>query len=134
MVTSENQEYKEYEGTQLERILRFLQKYAEGDFSESIPIPENENEFAQLLVGLNQVTDHIRELIREKDRATAMRCLAEEALRQSEERYNSFSEDLNVGAYRNTAGAKGEFIQVNPALVRMFGYDTKEELLRLMLA
>jgi PAS domain S-box-containing protein len=40
-----------------------LQKYATGDFSESIQIPEKEDEFAEILVGLSLMVDDIRELI-----------------------------------------------------------------------
>jgi PAS domain S-box-containing protein/putative nucleotidyltransferase with HDIG domain len=52
----------------------------------------------------------------------------EESLRQSEERYRSLMDNLNVGVYRNTPGPKGKFIEANPALVKMFGYTAKEEI------
>jgi PAS domain S-box-containing protein len=55
---------------------------------------------------------------------------SEAALRQSEERYRSLVNNLNVGVYRNTPGPHGCFIQVNPALVRMYGYDSVEEFLQ----
>jgi len=41
----------------------------------------------------------------------------------------SLTENINVGIYRNTPGRKGKFIEVNPALVKMFGYKSKAELL-----
>lgn len=50
---------------------------------------------------------------------------------ESERKYRSLVEHLNVGIYRNTPGEKGSFIEVNQALVRMFGYENKEELLEL---
>jgi hypothetical protein len=49
------------------------------------------------------------------------------ALAESEERYRSLVNNLNVGVYRNTPGPHGRFIQVNPALARMHGYDSVEE-------
>jgi PAS domain S-box-containing protein len=52
---------------------------------------------------------------------------AEQALRESEARYRSLVEQMPDGLYRSTPD--GKFIEVNPALVRMFGYDSKEELL-----
>ena len=55
----------------------------------------------------------------------------EESLRQSEERYHSLMDNLNVGVYRNTPGPKGKFIEVNPALVTMVGYSDKEEILQI---
>ncbi len=59
---------------------------------------------------------------------------SEEALRASEERYRSLTEHLNVGIYRNTVGPRGRFIEANPAIVRMFGYDSREEFLSVEVA
>ncbi|MCY3019220.1 MAG: PAS domain S-box protein, partial [Planctomycetota bacterium] len=56
---------------------------------------------------------------------------AEEAVRQGEERYRSLVDNLNVGVYRNTTGKHGRLIEVNPALVQMFGYSTKEEFMQI---
>ncbi len=53
--------------------------------------------------------------------------LAEEALRQSEGKYRTLTNNLNVGVYRNTAGPKGRFIEANPAIVQLFSYDSREE-------
>jgi len=55
---------------------------------------------------------------------------AEEALRISEIKYRSLAENLNVGVYRNTIGSEGKFIEANPAIVDMFGFDKKEDFLR----
>jgi len=54
---------------------------------------------------------------------------AEEALRKSEEKYRTLTENVNTGIYRNTVGHKGKFIEANPAIIQMFGYSTKEEFL-----
>jgi PAS domain S-box-containing protein/putative nucleotidyltransferase with HDIG domain len=56
---------------------------------------------------------------------------AELNLRQSEEKYKTLTENVNVGIYRNTADSKGKFIEVNSALVRMFGHENKEDFLKL---
>ncbi len=53
----------------------------------------------------------------------------EKALRESEERFKTLTENVNVGIYRNTVGPKGEFIEANPAIIKMFGYGSKEEFL-----
>jgi PAS domain S-box-containing protein len=52
---------------------------------------------------------------------------AEAALRQSEERYKTLTNNLHVGIYRNTAGPHGHFIEANPAIVEMFGYQSRNE-------
>ncbi len=51
---------------------------------------------------------------------------AEEALRESEERYRTLQANIPVGVFRSTP--KGKMISVNPAMVQMFGYDSEEEL------
>ena len=56
---------------------------------------------------------------------------AETALRESEEKYRSLTDNINVGIYRNTPGAEGRFIEANPAFIRMFGFESKDELLNL---
>ena len=54
---------------------------------------------------------------------------AEVALTESEQRYRSLVDNLNVGVYRNTPDADGRFLQANPALARMHGYDSVDELM-----
>jgi PAS domain S-box-containing protein len=53
------------------------------------------------------------------------------ALRKSEEKYKSLANNLNVGVYRNIVGPEGKFIEANPAIVTMFGFDSREEFLRI---
>jgi PAS domain S-box-containing protein len=52
---------------------------------------------------------------------------AEEALRESEERYRSLLEGIPVGLYRTTP--EGQIIDINPALVQMLGYPDRQALL-----
>ncbi|HHE36960.1 MAG TPA: PAS domain-containing protein, partial [Candidatus Cloacimonetes bacterium] len=47
---------------------------------------------------------------------------------ESLEKFKSLTDNLNVGVYRTTAGAKGKFIEVNPAFLKMFGFDNKDEI------
>jgi len=56
---------------------------------------------------------------------------AEEALRESEEKYRTLTDNLSVGVFRSTPGPKGNYIEVNSAYMRMFGFDQKETLLSL---
>jgi two-component system, cell cycle sensor histidine kinase and response regulator CckA len=52
---------------------------------------------------------------------------AEEALRRSEAHFRSVVEDAPYGIYR--ASIPGRFLQVNPALRKMLGYEQEQELL-----
>jgi PAS domain S-box-containing protein len=56
---------------------------------------------------------------------------AEEALRESEEKFRTLMENLNVGVYRNTAEEQGRFLLANTAQAHMLGYESVEELLSL---
>lgn len=52
---------------------------------------------------------------------------AEEALRKAEEKYRSIFENAIEGIFQNTP--EGRFLSVNPALARMLGFDSPEELI-----
>jgi len=52
---------------------------------------------------------------------------AEELLRQSEAKYRNLIETMPDGVYRSTP--EGKFIEVNNAMVRILGYDSKEDLM-----
>ncbi|MBI3471439.1 MAG: PAS domain S-box protein [Candidatus Solibacter usitatus] len=56
------------------------------------------------------------------------RNLAEKALRESEGRFQSLFENVAEGVYQSTP--EGRVLTVNPALVRMLGYDSEAEFLR----
>lgn len=56
---------------------------------------------------------------------------AEEALRDSEEKYRSLVNNVNIGIYRNTGDMSGRFLQANPAIVKIFGYDTVEDFMKI---
>lgn len=58
----------------------------------------------------------------------------QEALGKSEEKYKTFVNNVNVGIYRNTVGPKGKFIEANPAVIKMFGYESKDEFLSIDVA
>jgi PAS domain S-box-containing protein len=53
----------------------------------------------------------------------------EEALRRSEARYRSLVQSAVYGIYRSDA--EGRFLDVNPALIAMLGYDSPEQVMQL---
>jgi PAS domain S-box-containing protein len=54
---------------------------------------------------------------------------AEDALGRSEEKFRTLANNLNVGIFRRTIGPNPKFIEANPALVKLLGCSSKEELL-----
>ncbi|HKW64725.1 MAG TPA: PAS domain S-box protein [Candidatus Acidoferrum sp.] len=61
------------------------------------------------------------------NRDTTERKKAEEALQRSEADFRSLVEDAPYGIYR--ASVAGRLLQVNPALLRMLGYEQEQDLL-----
>lgn len=60
-------------------------------------------------------------------RDTSERKASEETLRQAEEKYRNIFEHSLDGIFQSTPA--GRFITVNPALARMWGYDSPEDLI-----
>src|SRR6266550_3106792 len=60
------------------------------------------------------------------------RCRAEAALRRSEESHRALVQHASYAIYRSSV--EGRFLTVNAALVRMLGYESKEQLLAVDLA
>ena len=55
---------------------------------------------------------------------------AEDALKVSEEKYRTITDNINAGIYRNMPEGNGKFIEVNPAFAGIFGFESKEEVLQ----
>ncbi len=69
----------------------------------------------------------IEHFIAVKEDITARKCL-EDALAASEQQYRTLFERMRDGFYRTTPD--GRFIDVNPALIAMYGYSSKDEMMR----
>ena len=74
---------------------------------------------------LQKAHDEMEQTIQER---TAKLQAANEALRESEQRFRTLFDRTPDGIYRSTPD--GRFLDVNPAMVRMFGYASKEEMLQ----
>ena len=80
-----------------------------------------------------QLLNELEELRRQVDgmkTLAASRKKAEEVFRKNEEKYRTIYEKSAVGIFECTS--KGKLVSVNPALARMFGYDSLHEAVRLL--
>ncbi|MBW1861359.1 MAG: PAS domain S-box protein [Deltaproteobacteria bacterium] len=59
---------------------------------------------------------------------------AEEALKESEERYRTLVENVPVAVYRATPGPKGKFLMANPIFLKLLGLGSEEELKKIIVA
>ena len=72
--------------------------------------------------------DQLKKRVRELEKAATVHERVQNALRASEEKYRTLTENINVGIFRSTPGSRGKLLEANPALVRMLGYRRKQEL------
>lgn len=96
--------------------------------------------FTETVEGMNPANLSARVKIRREDEigvlATSFNQMAENlevshrALHESEERHRLLIQNVPVGLYRTTPGPKGKFVMANPAIVRIFGYETAREFLQ----
>jgi diguanylate cyclase (GGDEF)-like protein/PAS domain S-box-containing protein len=54
-----------------------------------------------------------------------------EQFKQAKERYENLVNNINLGIYRNTAGPEGHFLEVNPAIIKMFEANSREDFLKI---
>jgi PAS domain S-box-containing protein len=80
---------------------------------------------------VRQRTSDLAEAIIELQKEIAERKLAEESLRRTEQRFRTIFENTVVGLYRTTPD--GRILLANPALVKMMGYRSFEEMAQLNL-
>ena len=68
------------------------------------------------------------------EQEVAERRLAEKQLWKSREQYKALTDNLHVGIYRNTADPEGKFLEANPAIVEIFGFQNKDEFLNIQVS
>jgi PAS domain S-box-containing protein len=115
-----------------------LRKVAEGDLTVRAP-EESENELLSKLgmivnrtiVNLKNSWDNLEKSKKQVEKELIERKKAEQTLKDSEEKYRTLTENVNIGIYRSTPESEGKFLEANPALIRMLGFDNKEELLKI---
>lgn len=96
----------------------------------SRPVSEHDADarIAALTSDIAQLRRVLREYMQQREEAEEELRGREEALRRSEEAYRSLIRRAAYGIYRSSI--EGRFLEANPALATMLGYDSVDELLR----
>lgn len=70
--------------------------------------------------------------IEQKRRAAELALLAakERELGETKAKYEILTNNINIGVFRTTLDKKGEFLEANPVAIKMFGFNSKEELFK----
>jgi diguanylate cyclase (GGDEF)-like protein/PAS domain S-box-containing protein len=56
---------------------------------------------------------------------------AAEALKESEEKYRTLVENVNIGVYRSTGEGAGRLLHANAAMAKIFGYESIDEFMNI---
>lgn len=103
-------------------------RYCETVYSPFCTLSEDS---ASVIVVTYDITDRKKAEQQLRDYQEHLEKLIEERtyeLRESEEKFRNIFEDAVVGIYQSTP--EGRFLMANPALARMHGFETPEELMR----
>jgi two-component system cell cycle sensor histidine kinase/response regulator CckA len=106
------------------KLLGATKRLAGGDLSARTGQEHGRGELGELAAAFDGMAETLQERQYERDRA-------EEALRRSEADYRSLVQNAPYGIMRSTPD--GRVLRANPALVKMLGYDTEEDVLKLIL-
>ncbi len=83
----------------------------------------------ELEIRVEKRTGQLAKANRELQTEIRERRTAEEALRASEKKYRSIFENATEGIFQSSPD--GQLVTANPAMVRIMGYDSEEEMIRL---
>ncbi|MBN2362792.1 response regulator [candidate division WOR-3 bacterium] len=97
-----------------------------GDFSFRVKMSRG-NEFDILAKAFNDMTTRFQDLIHTLEQEIAEKNRAEIALIESEKRYRDIYENAIEGIFQSTV--EGRFIDANPALINILGYDSRKDLI-----
>jgi PAS domain S-box-containing protein len=82
---------------------------------------------------LHELTERLEQQVdqrtRQLRREITERKLAEQKLRESEDRFRSIFDNAVEGIFQTTPGDKGRFISANQAHARLLGYDSPEQMM-----
>jgi diguanylate cyclase (GGDEF)-like protein/PAS domain S-box-containing protein len=96
------------------------------------PLPvTGHDEIDDMASSFNALADRLRDWHADMQRRVRERTAELEALQAQ---YRGLVDNIPVGLYRNSPGPEGRFIMGNPAIARMFGYDSVEEFLQVPVA
>ncbi|OHA84606.1 MAG: hypothetical protein A2408_03080 [Candidatus Yonathbacteria bacterium RIFOXYC1_FULL_52_10] len=84
--------YKKNTAERLSTLTPFLQRTATGDFLSGVNVPEKEDEFTELFVGLKLMVDDLREVEKQRERDQAEKI---EAIKKTEEERRTLSEQYS---------------------------------------
>ncbi len=125
MTNSELVEFKQYVSNRLSTLTPFLQKYALGDFSATITIPDVEDEFTELLVGLTLMVEDFREMLQELQNAHNDLTIKNEELKKQSHLISGIANTTPALIYVYDMETQSN-VYSNPGIENLLGYSPEE--------
>ncbi len=116
----------------IQRLREGMQAMEDGEFETARAAAreiQSRDELEDLADGFGKMALRLQKTLAGLEQELSERKRAEAALRKSEARYRTLFEGFPVGFYRTTSS--GNIVDVNPALLDMLGYPSREALLEI---
>lgn len=111
----------------LRHLARFAQRIATGKPRLDIDLGDRRDEIGVLSRELHHMTVTLESNLAAAQQQIEERQRAEAALRLAEEKYRSIFENATEGIFQTSP--EGSYISANPALARIYGYESREALI-----
>ena len=105
----------------LNKLVIATQRFGKGDMHARADLPHREDELGRLAKSFDAMAVML-------EMENFERKQAGEAMKLSEQKYRSLFKNAIEGIFQTSP--EGQYVSVNPALARMIGYDTPEELMK----
>lgn len=138
VVAKDLREQKRYAKERVNEILPILQSVSLGDFSKAIELPDSEDEFTDLLVSVDMMSQNLKELIEENRRKAVEIQQSQEKLKftnikilkakKEAEKEKARAETLlsSLGEGVLAIDLKGNMLLMNHAAEKMFGVSVED--------
>jgi PAS domain-containing protein len=124
MTTIKSQDHSNQEvRRRLNELTPYLADYAAGDFSRKLPVPEQEDEYTELLVNINQMVDDFQELMQAQEDNIMQRSETEAVLGREREILSSLLNAIDDVIYVSDPETY-QLLHVNNAFREAWGDDT----------
>lgn len=128
--------YKKETARRLSTLTPFLQRTATGDFLSDMLVPEKEDEFTELFVGLKLMVDDLREIEKQREREQTEKI---EAIKKTEEERRKLTEQYSKELEKKVEEKTNELLQskvhietiVENLTSGLIEYDSEFTLLRM---
>ncbi len=118
IIIQDLRQIKEYAKQRVQEIAPILHKISLGDFSQKFDIPSTKDEFTELIISLDLMSDNLSELIEENKKKTNQIKKSKEIVEEEKAKAESLLSSIGEGLI--AFDMKGNILLMNPAAEKLF--------------